>query len=201
MSNKHKNLYKNAVIRSIVFGCLFVIFIASSVVGLVQNSREAKDRYDTLIAVDKAGGDVDTALNNLRGYMYSHMNTKIGNDNGIRPPIQLQGTYERLLLAEKNRVTQVNESLYAAAQAYCERTLPAGLSGSSRLKCIEEYVDTSGEKVQEIDASFYKFDFVSPRWSPDFAGISIVVACIFGAVFVIDLILFFRIRRLVHMTK
>jgi hypothetical protein len=196
--NKHKHLEKRALIRLMVFGSITLVFATLSIIGLTANSNEAKHRYDNLIAVDQAGGDVETALNELRSYIYSHMNTQIGSDTGIKPPIQLQGTYQRLVEAEKARVAKSNEALYAQAQEYCERTQASGFSGSNRLSCIEKYVDENGLVENVIEDDFYKFDFVPPRWSPDLAGISIVLAAIFGIIFIADLIIYFRTRSIVN---
>lgn len=192
---------KVAVLRMAVFGLAALAAIGLAIFGLVQNSQEAKERYETLIAVDKAGGDVEGALNELRGYIYSHMNTQIGSDLGVRPPIQLKGTYERLVDAEEARVTQANEPLYAEAQADCERRQPSGFSGSNRLDCIEAYVDANGEEPREIEDDLYKFDFASPRWSPDLAGFSILFAIIFGLIFLVDLFMYLRTRHLIRAGK
>lgn len=198
---KHKHLEKRSILLLSVFGALTIFFVVLSIVGLTQNSKGAKDRYDALIAVDQAGGDVETALNDLRIYIYSHMNTQIGSELGIRPPIQLKGTYERLVASEEQRVAKANEVLYAEAQADCERRQPAGFSGRNRLDCIEEYVDANGVKAVAVEDDFYKFDFVPPRWSADLAGISILLAGFFGLIFAVDLILYFRTRSMVQMSR
>ncbi len=198
---KHKHLEKRSLLLLAVFGGLTIFFVILSIVGLTQNSQGAKQRYDTLIAVDQAGGDVEEALNELRVYIYSHMNTQIGSELGIRPPIQLKGTYERLVAAEDQRVAQANEVLYEEAQKYCETTQPGGFSGRNRLDCIESYIDTNGTKANSIEDDFYKFDFVPPRWSADLAGISILLAGIFGLIFTIDLMLYFRTRSMVRMSQ
>jgi len=196
---KHKHLQKRSVLLLAVFGVLTVFFVVLSIVGLTQNSQGAKDRYDALIAVDQAGGDVETALNELRVYIYSHMNTQIGSELGIRPPIQLKGTYERLVAAEEARVAKANETIYAAAQALCEQRFSAGQLSTGRVQCIEAYIEANGVQQQIIEDDFYKFDFVPPRWSADLAGISILLAGVFGLLFSIDLILYFRTRSMVHL--
>jgi hypothetical protein len=198
---KHKHLEKRAVLRIAVFGILTVVSISLAVFGLISNSESAKERYDRLIAVDQAGGDVEEALNELRTYIYSHMNTQIGSELGIRPPIQLKGTYDRLVAEEEARVARANEALYEEAQAFCERTQPQGFFGATRLQCIESYIDQNGVSVEPkvIDDSFYKFDFVPPRWSPDLAGFSILAACIFGFSFIISVLVYFRTKRLVQL--
>jgi len=202
MAFKEKNLQKRAKIKLFVFGGLTVLFIALSFLGLTMNSQGAKERYDTLIAVDQAGGDVELALNELRAYIYSHMNTQIGSDLGVNPPIQLKGTYDRLVAAEKQKQAQPNDTLYAEAQADCERSQPAGFSGSNRLACIEAYVDANGvtsETPIQIEEDFYKFDFASPRWSADLAGFSILFSTIFGITYIVSIVLYYRTKNMVEL--
>lgn len=195
---KHKHLEKRALLRLAVFGIVTVFFVVMSITGLTTNSQGAKDRYDALIAVDQAGGDVETALNELRVYIYSHMNTQIGSELGIRPPIQLSGTYSRLVEAEDARVAKTNETVYVQAQTKCEALYGAGALQSGRVSCVQDYIDKNSVKPTIIEDDFYKFDFVPPRWSLDLAGISILLAGIFGLLFSIDLVLYFKTRSMVN---
>jgi hypothetical protein len=174
------------------------MFALISVFGLMNNSKGAKERYDALIAVDQAGGDVNTALNELRTYIYSHMNTQIGSELGIRPPIQLKGTYERLVAAEEARVAKANETIYAAAQTYCEQNNPAGSLRNGRVQCVESYLDNNSVKPVIIEDDFYKFDFVPPRWSADLAGISMLLSGLFGIIFIVNLIYYFKTKSMVQ---
>ncbi len=201
MNEKHKHLERRSFIRLAIVGALLLISIVLSVIGLTQNSQGAKDRYDALIATDQAGGDVSAALNELQAYTYAHINTQIGGENGIKPPIQLAGTYSRLVESEQKRVDDVNVVLYERAQTECESSGPGGFSGSNRLSCIEAYVDSNGVQSVLIQDALYKFDFVSPTWSPDLAGFSIIAAFILAIVFCIDLALYYRTRRMVHMAN
>jgi hypothetical protein len=196
--SKHKHLEKRSILLLAVFGGLTVLFVILTVLGLTANSKGAKDRYDALIAVDQAGGDVETALNELRVYIYSHMNTQIGSELGIRPPIQLKGTYERLVAAEEERVRVANERVYEEAQAFCEQNNPAGSLVSGRVPCVEQYVDENGVEANVIEDDFYKFDFVPPRWSPDLAGISMLLAGVFGLLFAVDLMLYLRTKSMIQ---
>jgi hypothetical protein len=177
-----------------VSGGLFVL-------GMIRNGNGAVTRYEVLIATDQAGGDVDSAINDLRTYIYSHMNTEIGGPNGIYPPIQLKGTYERLVQAESDRVKQANDDLYNEAQAYCEANGNQGFSGRNRLDCINGYIDTNGAKPREIEDSLYKYDFVAPRWSPDLAGFSIVACVLFGLLTFFSLLSYLRTRHFVRMAN
>lgn len=168
------------------FLALTITFAVISVGALRQNNMQMLALREAVYKADKENGDVEQALRELREYVHGHMNTDLtSNSNGIYPPIQLKYRYERLVAAEKQRVSKANEAIYTKAQASCERRFPAGLSGSGRIPCIQEYVSQNGEKEQAIPDALYKFDFVSPRWSSDLAGWSIVATVIFGALFVI----------------
>lgn len=198
---KHKHLEKRSLLKVAVFGTVTAAAITLSVFGLMWNSQGAVDRYETLKAVDAAGGDVEAALTDLRGYIYSHMNTRIGSDLGIHPPIQLQGTYARLVQAEQDRVSGINEALQPEAIAHCEAQNPSGFSGRYRIDCIAEYVDTHGARERVIEDDLYKFDFVPPVWSPDLAGFSILAAAVFGLCFIVQLILYIRTRSIVRLAN
>lgn len=169
-------------IRSLNYWYIFAVFLLSSVVAvyaLRQNNLTMIRLREAVAEADKNNGDVESALRKLREHVHAHMNTDLASGpNAIRPPIQLKYRYERLAAAEKARVTAVNERIYTEAQAECERQLPTGLSGGSRVACIERYVTQHGAKEQPIPEELYKFDFVSPRWSPDLAGWSLLVAIV-----------------------
>jgi hypothetical protein len=196
-----KRQHSNELKYAVVFGGLTVFSGVLFLSGMISNGKGAVELYNKLKAADEAGGDVNQALNELRSYIYSHMNTEIGGENGIYPPIQLSGTYSRLVAAEEQRVKAINDNLYTEAQAFCEANGNRGFSGSNRLDCINGYIDQNGAKPQEIEDAFYKYDFVAPRWSPDLAGFSLIALIIFGLITMASLIAFFRTRHFVHLSK
>ncbi len=169
-----------------IFLVLAVVFVVISVFALRNNNVTALRLRDEVLAADKADGDVEGALKKLRAYIYAHMNTDLSSGPGaIKPPIQLKYRYERLVAAESERVGRQNDKIYTDAQAECEKKFPKGLSGSGRIPCIKEYIASHGIQQQDIPDSLYKFDFISPKWSPDLAGWSLVAASLFLALFVI----------------
>lgn len=169
------------VLRQIkrVSGWYFVIAIlitaGVAVYSLRQNNLNAIQLRDKVLQVDKDNGDVESALRELRSYVYSHMNTKLSSPNGAYPPVQLKYRYERLTAAQKAAQPN-NANLVTEAQAYCESLIPTGRS-VNRIECIQNYMTTKGASVNNkpIPDSLYKFDFASPVWSPDLAGWSIVL--------------------------
>jgi len=182
-----KHLYK--LLKHVNLWAFLVVAVVSAVVcalALRNNNLTALKLRDNVIQVDKDNGDVEKALRELREYMYAHMNTDLtAGDSGIQQPIQLKYRYERLVKAEQDRLSVENTKIYTEAQAECEKRFPVGLSGSGRIPCITEYVSARGVQQKSIPDSFYKFNFVSPPWSPDLAGWSLVLASISFALFVL----------------
>lgn len=171
------------LIKPVNHWALLVAGIVSALIctgALRHNNLTALRLRDEVLKADQQNQDVEAPLQKLRIYIYSHMNTNLASGpNAIRPPVQLKYRYERLTEAEKGRVGVANAKLYTEAQADCERRFPQGLSGSGRIPCIQEYVTThGGEKEQPIPDSLYKFDFISPFWSPDLAGWTMIISMV-----------------------
>jgi hypothetical protein len=172
-----------------IFLIIAVISTLVCITSLRHNNLTALQLRDEVLQVDKDNGDVETALRKLRAYIYAHMNTDLASGpNAIKPPIQLKYRYERLVAEQKQKAgTQTADQLYTEAQAYCEKQVPTGLSGRGRVPCISDYVASHSAQptVATIPDSLYKFDFVSPLWSPDVAGWSLIVAGLGYGLFVI----------------
>lgn len=180
---------------------LLILAAISSVVfvyAMRQNNLGMVKLRDQVFAVDKQNGDIEAALRELRKYVYSHMNTDLSSDTGVKPPIQLKYRYERLVQAEKDRVSSQSDKIYTGAQKYCEKKIPSGFSGRVRVSCIQDYVAKNGVKEQTIDESLYKFDFVSPPWTPDLAGWSLVAAAVFFLLFVLRMGLQVWVKHELH---
>jgi hypothetical protein len=135
-------------------------------------------------------GDVEAALRNLRIFIYGHMNTNLrAGSSSSEAPIQLTETYNRLVASEQARVALLggNSAVYAAAKQKClDKTVE-----SENLQCVQQYLtDKGGNKFQLSLPSkeFYTFDFISPAWSPDLAGFSLLIAGFFGILLILRLI-------------
>jgi hypothetical protein len=171
---------------------LLYLFVAVSlvcVVALRQNNQQMVKLRDAVYAADKNNGDVTTAVNNLRGYVYGHMNTDLSSgNNNIKPPIQLQYTYQRLYNAQLNQVQSANQQIYTDAQFYCHSSAPAN-SVQAQLTCIQNYAVNHGVSNANINipAGLYEFDFASPAWSPDLAGWSLLLSFILFIAFLVRL--------------
>lgn len=157
------------------------------VLALRANNQHMIQLREAVYVADRNNQDVQAPLQALRVFVTSHMNTNLSVGSNIYPPIQLKYTYERLLRAQQEKFAQVNSQLYIDAQSHCEQQNSADFSGRNRVPCIEEYVQGHNpQKLPEIPAALYKFSFVSPRWSPDLAGFSLLTAVFSLVMFVLN---------------
>lgn len=162
----------------------FVISGTITVFALRNNSKNAQQLYEALLEADETGENVEQALDDLRGYIYTHMNTEIGSENGIHPPIQLQATYNRLVEAEQERVDSINDTVYERAQEKCETQFGAGSLRNGRVQCVERYIEDNSVDASLVSPDLYRFDFEPPLWSPDVAGFSLLLTIILGVTLV-----------------
>lgn len=148
-------------------------------------------------AADERGEGVQESLVTLQSYVTAHMNTNLDSgDNAVYPPIQLKATYDRLIIARSETLATSNAETYTAAQAFCEQQNPNDFSGRNRVPCIEEYVKGRGVVLPAIPDSLYKFSFVSPTWSPDWAGWSLLTSIVLAIATALSFV-----RRFIHAPK
>lgn len=179
-----------------VFLVLFIVAGIVAIYALRHNNQTMVKLRAEVYATDQAGGDVNNALNKLREYVYGHMNTNLSSGgNAIKPPIQLKYTYERLLETEQQKNASSGSQIYTDAQNYCQVQIPAGASGRGRIPCVQDYVTSHGVKTTSIPTGLYQFDFISPTWSPDLAGWSIVAAALMLAGFIYSFLLNWLSKR------
>lgn len=150
---------------------------ALSIYALRQNNMTMIRLRDDVYAADKSGGDVEAAMYELRKFVYAHMNTNLrSGSTSSEAPIQLTETYNRVVAAEQARVAALggNGVVYAKAIDKCSSVTDS----SERVQCVQQYITENGGYKFQLNLpakEFYTFDFVSPRWSPDLAGISLLV--------------------------
>ncbi len=170
------------------FLAIGLTFAVVCVFALRANNEHMIKLRAAVYTADQKNTDIQVPLRALQAYVTSHMNTNLSaGHNAVYPPIQLKYAYDRLVRAQSDQAAQSNTSLYSAAQAYCEHQNSSDFSGRNRVPCIEQYVQGhSTQPLAAIPDALYKFSFVSPAWSPDLAGWSLVVALISGLLFVIS---------------
>jgi hypothetical protein len=168
------------LLRPAYFVALAVVLTIVAALALRENNMHMIRLRNAVYTADKNNTDLQAPLKNLQAYVTSHMNTNLsGGPNAVYPPIQLKYTYDRLITARSDTLAQTNTQVYTDAQHFCEQQNPTDFSGRNRVPCIEQYVTShSTIKLQPIPDDLYKFSFASPKWSPDFAGWSLVAAAL-----------------------
>ncbi len=201
MNKKYWHHIWTTYIRPVRIWYLIALTVMSGLIcvaALRSNNQHMGRLREAVYVADKNDTDVVGALQNLQQYVGAHMNTNLASGNtSVYPPIQLKYTYQRLQDAAQAKAATSNTELYSQAQQYCEQNGPGGFSGSNRISCIEQYVTShGGVAAQKTPDSMYKFDFVSPTWSADFAGWMLVVTILFAILLVARIILGWLLKRL-----
>lgn len=187
-------------IKPYYFLILAVVFGLVSIISLRANNEHMLKLRDAVYAADKNGSDVQKPLQQLQAYVTRHMNTELSTgQTSVYPPIQLQYTYTRLEQAQANQAAGSNSQLYTDAQHYCESQDSVDFSGHNRVPCIEQYVQShSSISLPPIPTSLYEFAFVSPSWSPDLAGYSLVATALLAVATVVSFLLSWWLKRQVN---
>jgi hypothetical protein len=178
----------------------FVISGAVSIYALRANNLHMVHLRQAVYSADQKNGDTKTALDNLREYVYSHMNTNLtAGSQGNEAPIQLVYSYNRAVAAEEARVAALGgtNKVYVDAQAACESEMP-NTALPYRAQCVENYITSHSSDTVSLNLppkELYTFNFVSPFWSPDLAGWSILITAILGLLLVARLITGYIIKK------
>lgn len=158
-----------------IFG--IVLFGAIFVYSMRSNNVTMLNLKNNVLVADQQDGDIEGALQELRQFVTTHMNTNMRQPGSSEPPIQLVNEFNRYVEQEQAKLSSSNNAnkVYQEAQARCET---GAIPLTARAQCIQEYVSANGSNIQEISLppkELYTFDFASPSWSPDMAGISLLL--------------------------
>lgn len=186
LHHQYKSIKK---IRAQYFLYIAIFFLSLGIIGMRENNLQMIDLREKVYIADEKGTDIEKPLRELRQYVYTHMNTDLAGGNvAIKPPIQLTHRYERLLEQEQKTANKTNKKVKEQGEQKCAKEFPASGLNPSRINCVADYTREHATKPKQIPSELYKFDFISPVWSPDFAGLSLLASLLFFAAFVIRLI-------------
>ena len=183
---RFKNILRSKLTYIFLLAVVFGLISISALRSNYMNMVELRNAVNT---ADKENGDVEKALQELRSHVYSHMNTNLATGNSaIKPPIQLKYRYERLQAKAGETVKVVNARVSVEGERICGAQFPSGGFNPNRVKCIQDYVAVNAVTENSVPDDLYKFDFISPKWSADLAGISLVITAILSIVFVVGVV-------------
>jgi hypothetical protein len=194
-SHSFHALHQIRAIKSRYFLGAAIVCGSVGVISLRANNEHMIKLRDAVYSADMKNDHVEASLKQLQAYVVSHMNTNLSSGaNAVYPPVQLKYTYDRLVQAGSDALAKSNATFYTTAQKYCEAQNPSGFFGATRIGCVEDYLTSHDTKheLAPIPDALYKFSFISPRWSPDLAGWSLVAATVSAVAFVVS----FTVRRL-----
>lgn len=154
------------VILLILMAFLAATFLRLNNIGMIE-------RREAVISADEEGDDEVTAnrLYDLQRYVTSHMNTDMGKG------VYLEASYKRDAQEAYNSASS-ESNVYKKAQDICE---PRYSSWSyAYLQCTLEELEKypSAQTVKLPVSDNYLHVFVSPLWSPDFAGFSVLICVV-----------------------
>lgn len=148
---------------------------------------------ENVFTADREGSDVNKALSELQLFIVSHTNTALPK-LGDQKAIQLKYTYERLVAEKDKALAAARKSLNSDATEYCQKKYSSS-SFEVRSNCVQEYFAEHPILEASIPAEMYSYDFITPLWTTDIAGLSIMVFGIFGVVLFYRLVSWLVIRK------
>lgn len=161
--------------------CLLILSAFVSSTFLRLNNIGMVERRTAVLTADSQGdaGVTKSRLYDLQVYITSHMNTDIGKG------VYLESTYKKDVQAAYEAAsndTNPNGNIYKLAQDVCRPQFDS--YSYAYIQCtvseLAKYPSSSNlvSAVQLPRADAYLHDFVSPLWSPDFAGWSVLISVV-----------------------
>jgi hypothetical protein len=160
---------------SIICLIFSVVCMIIGLFGYRQNLTNAYAKEAQILALDTAGQDTTSSVQDLKTYTESHMHADVS--------FWLEQSYTRAVASAQAKSTATQTStadsnLYAAAQASC-----SGHTDSvTQATCVTAYVSahpaattTPPTPVELPTKTAFTYNFVSPSWSWDAAGISFLL--------------------------
>ena len=159
------------------------------------NNLEMVDRRQAVIAADEKGDDaaVKKALVELQRYVSAHMNTSL--DKGV----YRVKAYERdrdAAVANAASATNPQSEVYKQASIECRSRFVGGVESfrNDYVTCVLDRVSALQGASNPSDAAMlpvadnYRYDYVSPAWTPDLAGFSLLFCALVTGVIVARLL-------------
>lgn len=164
---------------------LVVILLLISLLGatfLRMNNLGMVERRNAVLAADEKGDKaaIRDSLIKLQRYVAAHMNTNLNGG------LYLSKSYERdraAALEAAQGASNPNSAVYQQASVECRSRFQGGVASfrNDYVQCVIEKVaalssaadPTAGLTLPRADS--YRYDFASPTWSFDLAGLTVAL--------------------------
>ena len=178
-----------------LLGC----FISATLLRL--NNIGMVERRNSVISADEKGDEqaIISRLYDLQRYVSAHMNSDMGGG------MYLDASYKRDVQAAYDKAavdSNPNGNIYKKAQEVCAPQFSRYTY--QYLQCttgeLAKYPSANDlvSSIKAPKADSYKHDFVSPTWSADFAGWSVLVTALIGLMIIARLLALLVLRALLR---
>lgn len=190
------------IVRRVKTWHLLVLLVLLVLLGaflLRQNNLGMVELRNLVKQADEENANVESALNDLQHYVTTHMNTSLGE--GIFLEHSYQRAYDAAVHEAASKVNP-NSQAYKDVESRCRQQYVGGGSFSTYLSCIENGLKALAPgsdplaNVKKPPQELFKFNFVSPAWSLDLAGIAVLAALITGVVIIARLLGYIALKLL-----
>jgi len=170
------------------------------------NNLGMDERRQAVIEADQKGDDAATkqALVELQHFVSSHMNTSL--EKGVYRVHAYERDRDAALETATNASNPQSEA-YKQASVECRARFQGGVESfrNDYVQCVLERVSAlsaagdpaTGAHLPQADA--YRYDYVSPAWTPDAAGLSLLFCAIVTGVIIVRAVtlgvLYLMLRR------
>lgn len=204
MSDKKQVSYKLRQLKRVKTWQLLIIFTLSGFISatfLRLNNIGMIERRDAVLSADSVGDNEVTKerLYDLQRYVTSHMNTDMGKG------VYLEETYKKDAAAAYEQASadsNPNGNIYKIAQDVCRPQFDHW--SQAYIQCtineLAKYPSSQNlvESVQIPRADIYLHSYVSPMWSPDFAGWSVMSSVVILIIIIIRLVGVVILKIIIH---
>lgn len=210
MSNTVRSMWQTAgqllaVIANVKVWQLCIVLVFGLVVAaslLRLDNLGMVSRRQAVIDADAAGDQaaIQASLVELQRYVSSHMNASLGSG------VYLQKTYEKArndAVAAAADKPNEQSAVYQQASVECRSKFVGGVQSfrNDYVRCVLDRVSALSEGQPIASATIpsidmYRYNFASPRWSPDPAGWSIVFCLVVTGLIVIRIVVAGVVRRM-----
>lgn len=164
---------------------ILMAFISASLLRL--NNVGMIERRDAVMSADQSCDRevLKNRLYDLQRYVSSHMNTNLG-ERGVA----LEGLYNcdyQAIFEKQQNYQNEHGNVFKKVQEICA---PRYSSNSQAYKdCVNSELAKFSQGQDLVDAVTlptepYYHSFVSPKWSPDFAGFSVLITALIGVMII-----------------
>ena len=170
------------VLLLLLMGFVTATFLRLNNIGMTQ-------RREAVLQADKQGDPVvmQARMIELQQYVASHMNTDTGK-------WYLKEQYNRdsqKAMQEASSENNANGNVYQKAQEVCApRYASLGSYSEAYQQCVMSELasyapaESLALEVKMPKSELYQFSYAAPRWSPDFAGFSLLICVLIVLVIV-----------------